>query len=94
MFFAYTPPLPAPVQSALAGALLGPHSLTMAFLGLGGALAALAVTRLPRKASSGGPAPQTIQAMQHGAPIFDAAVRRWRDPLTRRFIKAPTGGGA
>lgn len=94
MFFAYTPPLPAPVQSALADALLAPHSLTMAFLGLGSALAALAVARLPRRVSSGAPAPQVAQDMQQGGPVFDPTVNRWRHPVTRRFVKAPVGATA
>lgn len=92
MFFAYTPPLPAPVQSALADALLAPHSLTMAFLGLGSALAALAVARLPRKVSSGAPASQAAQAVQPEVAVFDPTVNRWRDPITRRFVKAPVRG--
>lgn len=74
-FFAYTAPLPVEPASSV-------HLATVA---AGFLLAACAAAFIPARRA----APAAPAAPAPGGPIFCPATRRWRDPVTRRFVKAP-----
>jgi hypothetical protein len=79
MHFMYTAPIPTPPV----GALSAMPTLHMAVVGLCFAVAAFASIRLPR--------PAKVSAAAHEAPgpFYCQRTKRWRDPVTRRFVKSP-----
>jgi hypothetical protein len=78
MHFAYTSPLP-PADALTAGS-----ALHLAIIGLCFAAAAFLMAFPPRRSTL-----RTVPTVAPGGPIYDAATRRWRDPVSRRFVKAP-----
>lgn len=78
MYFAYTPPLP-PSDAFTVGSALHLAAVCLCFVAAA-ILAALPPRRVPTR-----PAPATPP----GGPVYDPTARRWRDPQSRRFVKAP-----
>lgn len=78
MYFAYTAHLPP------ADALTSSFALHLAFIGLCFTAAAFLMAFPPRRSVA-----RTVPAVAPGGAIYDPATRRWRDPVSRRFVKAP-----
>lgn len=78
MHFAYTAPLPP------ADVLPTGSAVHIALVSLCFAAAAFLMAFPPRRSP-----PRPVPAVAPGDPIFDAATNRWRDPVTRRFVKSP-----
>ncbi|MGU3656796.1 hypothetical protein [Methylobacterium fujisawaense] len=76
-FFAYTAPLAAPLGET------APHVPVIAATAL--IAATLAAVFLPARRT----APAAPAAPAPSGPIFCPTTRRWRDPVSRRFVKAP-----
>lgn len=76
-FYAYTAPLAAPLGET------APHVPLIAAGTL--IVAALAAVFIPARRT----APAAPVAPAPSGPIFCPVTKRWRDPVSRRFVKAP-----